>query len=102
MLVNIGKDNATIMRDGGAPTTCNYDKIPTYEHTMVQLCDPIQINRDVYGNMAGQRPLQCVPTMYTRSANDLPQQSWRFDHHIVDSLKTNPFINNVVHKSVEY
>lgn len=101
-LVNDAKEQAVIIRDGGAPTTSNYDKGPTYDYTMVQMCEPIQINRDIYGDMQGQRPLQCVPTMHTRQANVLPQQSFRFDTCVVDSLKTNPFINNTQHKSVEY
>ena len=102
-LVNTSKEAAIITRDGGAPTTGNYDKGPTYEYTMVQMCEPIQINRDLYGNMHGQRPLQCLPSMYTRIPNVLPQVSgWRLDTCVVDSLKSNPFINNLVHKSVEY
>jgi hypothetical protein len=101
-LVNHMKEQVAIVRDGGAPTTSNYNKIPTYEHTMVELCEPIQIDRDVYGDMHGQRPLQCVPTMYTRIANVLPQQSWRFDTCITENLKLNPYINNTQHRSVEY
>jgi hypothetical protein len=101
-IVNLSKEFVSTVRDGGAPVTSNYEKIPTYEQTMVQLCEPIQIDRELYGNMSGQRPLQCVPTMYTRFGNTLPEQSFRFDTCVVDSLKTNPYINNVVHKSVEY
>jgi len=101
-LVNIAKENAIIGRDGGAPTTSNYNKGPTLDYSMVQICEPIQINRALYGHKEGLRPLQCTPTMYTRVANVLPQQSWRFDTCIVNNLKTNPYINNIVHKSVEY
>nr|QBK88366.1 MAG: uncharacterized protein LCMiAC01_00300 [Mimivirus LCMiAC01] len=101
-LINISKDMVTVKRDGGYPTTSNYDKGPTYEHTMVQLCDPIQVNRDIYGGMYGQRPLQCIPTMYTRQSNILPQHSWRFDTCVTESLKTNPFINNTQMKAVRY
>lgn len=100
--VNAGKDKTTVIRDGGAPTPCNYEKGPTYEGTMVQLCEPIQINRDVYANMSGQRPLQCVPTMYTRVGHSLPEQSWRFDTCVVSNLNTNPYVNNTQHKSVDY
>ncbi len=102
-LVNIQKEATMIVRDGGAPTTSNYEKGPTYEGTMVQLCEPIQINRELYGKMVGQRPLQCVPTMHTRVANVLPQISaWRFDRCVVKNLATNPFISNTQHKSVNY
>ena len=102
-LVNVTKDHITVVRDSGAPTTCNYEKIPTYEHTLVEMCEPIQIDREVYANMEGQRPLQCVPTMHTRVANTLPQvSSWRFDTCVTENLKTNPFINNTQHKATEY
>ena len=101
-LVNINKDNITIIRDGGAPTTSNYDKIPTFEHTMVQICEPIQSYRRVYGQMIGQRPLQCLPLMYTRGGRVLPQQSWHFNNYPEESLKTNWLINNISHKSVTY
>jgi hypothetical protein len=101
-LVNIGKDYANTVRDGGAPTTSNYEKAPTYEHTMVQMCEPIQINRDLYGSMPGQRPLQCVPTMYTRVAQPLDQNSWRWDSHVADNLAGNIFVNNTQHKFVTY
>jgi len=98
-LVNVMKD---ITNKNRAPTTSNYDKGPTHDYTMTEFCEPIQINRDIYPNMEGQRPLQCVPTMHTRFGNVLPQWSWRFDTCVVDNLKTNPFINNIVHKSIDY
>jgi len=102
-LVNIAKEKAIITRDGGAPTTSNYEKGPTYEYTMLQLCEPIQIKRDLYPRMVGQRPLQCVPTMYTRIPNVLPHiTSVRIDSCVTENLKSNPFINNIIHKSVEY
>jgi len=101
-LVSIGKEVAAIIRDGGAPTTSNYEKTPTYEHTMVQLCEPIQINRELYGYRNGQNPLTCVPVMHTRGPSTLPEESWRFDTCVYDVLKTNPFINNTQHKYVEY
>jgi hypothetical protein len=102
-LVNVQKEKTVITRDGGAPTTSNFEKTPTYEHTMVQLCEPIQINREVYGNMEGQRPLQCVPTMHTRVPNQLPNAlGWRFDTCVVKQLATNPYINNTQHKSIDY
>ena len=101
-LVNIAKDIYTTIRDGGRPTNSNYNKGPVFDHTMVQMCEPIQLNRDIYGDQQGQRPLQCLPLMHTRTPNVLPQQSWRFDEHITASLSTNPYINNTQHKSVEF
>ena len=102
-LVNVGKETAVIVRDAGAPTTSNYEIGPTYDYTMVELCEPIQINRDVYGQAYGQRPLQCVASMHTRIANQLPQLSWRnVDPCLLSSLNSNPLINNLVHRSIEY
>ena len=101
-MVNVGRDSVSVRPNGGAPTPSNYTITPTYEHTMVQMCEPIQINRDIYPDMNGQRPLQCTPTMYTRLPNELPQQSWRFDTCVVNNLNSNPFVNNTQHKSVEY
>ncbi len=101
-LVNIGKEEVVVIRDNGAPTTSNYEMIPTFENTMVELCEPIQVNRDLYGTMVGQRPLQCVPTMYTRIGNQLPEQSWRFDTCVTSNLANNPYINNTQHKAAIY
>ena len=100
--VNVEKDRLTIVRDGGRPTTCNYDKGPTYEQTLIALCEPIQINRNVYGNMSGQRPLQCMPTVYTRVKNTLPQTPFRFDTCPSVQLASNPYVSNLIQKSVTY
>jgi len=97
--VNIAKDQSTIIRDNGAPTTSNYEKGPTYEYTMFEACEPIQIDRDLYGHAYGLGSLGCVPTMYTRAVEPIPEENLRFDTCVTDSLKTNPFINNLIHKS---
>jgi hypothetical protein len=83
-----------------APTTSNFNKGPTFEYTETRVCEPIQVNRDLYGTAFNQNPLQCVPTVYTQNGDTLPQQSWRFDSHIVDSLQNNPFVNNTQHKAI--
>ena len=102
-LVSYSKDAAVQIRDNGAPTTSNYDIGPMYDFTMVQLCEPIQINRELYGHRYGERPLQCIPSMYTRDPNQLPQQSWHdVDPCLLSSLNSNPFINNTQHKSIGY
>src|SRR3989338_9192321 len=92
--------NAEAIEKGRAPTTSNYSKTPIYEHMNVELCEPIQINRDRYPNMNWQNPTQCIPTMYTRRHTPLPQQSDHFWMYPDENLKNNPYINNVVHKSV--
>jgi hypothetical protein len=102
-LVNIQKEATNIVRDGGQPVTSNYPKGPNYEGTMTQMCEPIQLNRELYGDMSGQRPLQCLPTMHTRVANVFPHiTADRIDTCITQNLATNPFINNTQHKSIDY
>jgi formaldehyde-activating enzyme involved in methanogenesis len=102
-LMNVGREKSMIKRDGGAPTTSNYTKTPTYEHTMVQLCEPIQINRDLYGYMGGQRPNQCIGTNYTKIGKQLPQvDQFRFDNCVFSALATNPYVNNLVNKATIY
>ncbi|QKF93955.1 hypothetical protein QKU48_gp0497 [Fadolivirus algeromassiliense] len=102
-LVNVGKERAATVRDGGRPTTSNYEVGPIYDYTMVQLCEPIEINRDIYGQALWQNPLQCMPTMYTRMPHQLPQvDQWRLDTCVLSNLNSNPYINNVVHKSIQY
>lgn len=100
-LVNVGAEE---ILKGRAPTTSNYAKGPTYEHTMVNLCEPIQVNREKYPNMAWKNPLQCIPTMHTRMGYSLPQWDHiRFDTCVpTDALKHNPYVNNTQHQSVEY
>ena len=83
-----------------APTTSNFNKGPTFEYTQMTVCEPIQLNREVYGTAYNQNPLQGVPTVYTQNGNTLPQQSWRFDKHVVDNLQNNPYVNNTQHRSL--
>ena len=101
-LVNVGRERTNIVREGGRPTTSNYDSGPMFDYTMVQLCEPIEINRDVYGTAIGQNPLQRMPTIYNRQPNSLPESNTRIDSYITSNLANNAFINNTQHKSVQY
>ena len=94
--INVTKEPLTI---GRAPTTCNYNKCPSMEGTMVQLCDNIQINRDIYPDIA-QQITPKMPTMYTRSSHELPNDEWHFNSYVTDNLQGNQFINNTQHRSV--
>jgi hypothetical protein len=92
-----------IIAQGRYPTTSNYEKGPTYEHTMVNLCEPIQVNRELYGHKYGANVNQCIPTMHTRMGYSLPQTGWRsYTKYTGDNLSQNPYINNTQHKSTEY
>ena len=89
--LNEAKEKNVIIRDGGAPTTRNYDKGPTMDYTIVQLCNPIEINREQYGQMVGLNPLGSVSTSYTRKLNEIPQVNFRMDNSIQENLKSNPY-----------
>ena len=60
----------------------------------------LKVQRDLYGYMEGQKTITMCSNNYTRVKNALPEESWRFDTCVVDSLKSNPFINNTQHKSM--
>lgn len=83
---------------GRAPTTCNFQKCPSMEGTMVQLCDNVQVNREFYPDIK-QQVTPKMPTMYTRSSHELPNDEWHFDSHVVDNLNKNVYINNTQHVS---
>ena len=92
-----------VVAQGRYPTTSNYEKGPCYQFTMVNLCEPIQVNRELYGTAYGHNVNQCMPTMYTRMGYSLPQTGWRkYTKHIGSNLQSNPFVNNTQHKSIEY
>ncbi len=94
-LLNIVKEK---IARGREPTKCNYTKGPTFEHTIVQLCNPLQVNRELYPDIK-EDPRTRPPTNLTRHGNILPQNSWRFYSHVDDNIKDNPFINNMVHQA---
>lgn len=99
MLINEAKE--AILK-GRKPTTSNYNKGPTMQFTNVELCDPIQINRELYPTMYGQNVMQCLPTTHTQIGNrQLPNAGWRFNNHIADVLRTNPFVNNTQHRVIQ-
>lgn len=98
--INVNKEE---IAKGRYPTTSNYEKGPTYEYTMVNLCEPIQVNRELYGHRYGANVNQCIPKMYTQMGYSLPQTGYRsYTTHIGENLATNPYINNTQHKTVEY
>jgi hypothetical protein len=83
---------------GRAPTVCNVSKGPTMDGTMVQLCDNVRVNRDLYPDLH-QLVTPKVPTLYTRPGHSLPNDEYRFNEHPIVNLKTNPYINNTQHRS---
>lgn len=82
-------NNECILRER-KPTDCNYEKGPTYETTVVELCDPIQFNREMYPDIT-QRNDRINPTMYTKPANTLPNDELRFNSFANENIKHNPY-----------
>ena len=101
MLVNISKE--TVIKGAGrAPTTSNYNKGPTLDFSNVQVCEPIQLNRDLYPKMASMN-MHNLPIAHTQIGNRiLPQHEWRIDRHTTENLQGNPLINNTQHRAVTY
>lgn len=91
--VNVAKDELTIVKH--SPTTCNYTKIPTFENTMVSLCDRIQINRDLFPDITQQiTPGFNYPDTRSKqmvSNFELTQHHYQFPN---DTLQNNPYVNN--------
>ena len=98
MDVNISKENIS---RGRAPTLSNYDKGPIIDYTMVSLCKPLQINRELYPEPrdTGQKRF---PVGYTRFPQRTPTDEWRFYSYVDENLVGNPYVNNIVHQSPEY
>ena len=83
---------------GREPTLSNYSKGPTFEFTMMEQRDPIQINRDLYQDIKTDNFCR-LSQMATKTSDQLPQTPWRFYSYIDENLKGNPYVNNVVHQS---
>ena len=94
--VNVMKEKIAA---GRAPTTCSYTKCPSAEGTIVQLCDNIQINRDLYPDIT-QQVTPKMQTTYTRPSHELPNDQWHFNSYVTDNLQGNQYINNTQHRSV--
>jgi hypothetical protein len=93
MRVNIVKEKIS---QGRAPTYSNYSKGPILDYSMVHLCEPIQVNRELYPENKNLTTAR-MPTAYTRIPHTLPQTYWRTNKHVVENLEGNPYINNVIH-----
>jgi len=102
MIMNVSRDNMNHVRDGGAPTTSNYEIGPMMDYTMMHLCEPINIVRDLYGQAYNQNQLAGVDTIYTRQPEPIQEANDRIDTYTPCNLRSNPYINNVMHKSVDF
>jgi hypothetical protein len=94
MLLNVTKEK---IEKGRVPTTSNYEKGPTGEFTQFELKNSIRINRALIPEL--------IPNTNRVMPNSQLHRNSRYfiNHRIMspkEALEGNPFINNMVHKSV--
>jgi hypothetical protein len=87
-----------IIAKGRAPTNSNYNKGPTMDMTTVSLCEPIQIKRDLLSSTIQINDK--LPFILTSVPDGRTIRNSRMNQFTKDNLDQNPFINNLVHKSV--
>jgi hypothetical protein len=97
MMVNISKEKIS---KGRAPTRAGYEKGPSMDYTIVRFCDPIQINRDLYPDNK-EMTSDKLPMIYGKLEKPSQADDWRFYSYVKENLEKNPYINNMVHKSIE-
>jgi hypothetical protein len=95
--INIQKE---VIAKGRAPTNSKYSKGPTMDYTTVSLCEPIQIKRDLLSSTIAIN--EKLPFMLTQTPTSRSTTNPRINEFTKDVLNENPFINNIVHKSVSY
>ena len=96
-IVNIQRE---IISKGRAPTNSKYNKGPTMDFTTVTLCEPIQIKRDLMSSTIAINDK--LPFMLTQTPTGRIISNTRTNEFTQKVLNKNPYINNIVHKSVEY
>ncbi len=95
MRVNTEKE---VVAAGRKPTDSNFSRGPTVDFTMMNLKEPLNINRDIYPDIQ-QTTTEKFGFIGTRSKQTLPQQSFRFFTFVDENLAGNPLVNNVLHQS---
>ncbi len=93
--VNITRE---VIAKGRAPTNSKYSKGPTMDYTTVSLCEPIQIKRDLLSSTIAIN--EKLPFMLTQTPTGRSVTNTRINEFTQKVLNENPFINNVVYKSV--
>jgi hypothetical protein len=93
--VNIEKEK---IAKGRAPTNSKYNKGPTLDFSTVTLIEPIQIKRDLLSSTIAINDK--LPFILTRTPIGRTVRNTRMNEFTEQNLDTNPYINNVVHKSV--
>ena len=95
--INVGREQVEMT--GRAPTLSNYDKGPTYDFTMLRMCEKLQINRDVIPSTIAIN--EKLPFVMSFSGSPLKtMENPNIDSFTKQNLNRNPYINNVVHKAI--
>jgi len=95
--INVGREQVEMT--GRAPTLSNYDKGPTYDFTMLRMCEKLQINRDVIPSTIAIN--EKLPFVMSFSGSPLKtMENPNIDSFTKQNLNRNPYINNVVHKAM--
>jgi hypothetical protein len=95
MDVNIQKE---IISQGRAPTLSNINQGPTFKFSQFEQRVPLQVNRELYPQTNQEAFYRHDPNI-TRVPTNLMVDPNRFDSYVEDNLRTNPYINNIMHKS---
>jgi hypothetical protein len=95
-IVNIQRE---VISKGRAPTNSKYNKGPVMDFTTVTLCEPIQIKRDLMSSTIAIN--EKLPFIVTQTPTGRTISNTRMNEFTQNVLDKNPYINNLVHKSVE-
>ena len=96
MLVNTQKEKIS---KGRMPTLSGDSRGPVMDFTTMSLCEPIQIKRDLMSSTISIN--DTLPFVLTKSPqNTKLVRNIRINNYVKESLDGNPFINNIVHKSI--
>ncbi len=94
--INITRE---VIAKGRAPTNSKFNMGPIMDFTTVSLCEPIQINRDLLSSTIAINDK--LPFTVTQTPTGRSVRNTRINEYTEKNLNNNPFINNLVHKSVE-
>ena len=95
MVINTAREK---IAKGRAPTLSNTDMGPTMDFTLVRVCDKIQINRALIPRTLetnDQLPYQMTHMPVNRTIDQN-----RMGSYIKNNLEGNPYINNMLYKSI--
>ena len=93
---NPGKE--AVLMTGRTPTLSNYDKGPSFDFTMLRMCNKIQVNRAGLPSTIAIN--EKVPFTMSRNPAMRSIENTRIDCHPALNLEENPYINNLIHKSI--